>query len=417
MDAIVRIFTSRSFLKSMIPRIVSAAICVFLLVAYAVPLNAMTERADDASLTERILVVRPGDSLAELLDDAGIDPAVAHAATTALSTVFSVRKIRPGHEIAVQTSPANNNALVALEIEPSPGRIARAQLRNGNWEAEEIVLPSQRFLVLADGTIIGGLFPSLTTAGMPAGLALSLIRVLGHQIDFQRDLRPGDRFSVLFERLRAEDGDLLGHGHVLQVELVLSGKRLSFWRHVAPDGAIDWFDAEGRSLRRSFLRTPLDGARISSGFGRRTHPILGYSRMHQGMDFAAPTGTGIYAAADGTVVSARYEGAYGRMIRLRHASGVETRYAHLSSFARGIGPGRKIKQGDVIGSVGSTGLSTGPHLHYEIVLKGRPVNPATYVSPPTQLRGRELIAFQKARTGLTRSATNLKQLVEVAMAD
>jgi murein DD-endopeptidase MepM/ murein hydrolase activator NlpD len=326
---IVRIVTCRRFLKAMIARIVAAATLVFLLVTFAVPSNSMPEPADDASPTERILVVRPGDSLAELLDDAGIDPAKAHAATTALSTVFPARKLRPGHEVAVQTSPSNDNALVALEIEPIPGRIARAQLRNGGWEAEEIVLPNRRFLVLADGTIIGGLFPSRTTAGMPAGLALALIRVLGHQIDFQRDLRPGDRFSVLFERIRAEDGDLLGHGQVLQVELVLSGKRLSFWRHVAPDGAIDWFDAEGRSLRRSFLRTPLDGARISSGFGRRTHPILGYSRMHQGTDFAAPTGTTIYAAADGTVVSARHEGAYGRMIRLRHASGAETRYAHL----------------------------------------------------------------------------------------
>jgi len=401
----------------MIARIVAVAIYLCLSVAHTAPLNAMRDPADNTSPTERILIVRPGDSLAELLDDAGIDPAAAYAASAALGSVFPARSLRPGHEIVVQTSPLSDNALVALEIEPSPGRIVRALLRNGSWAAEETVARHQRFLVLADGTIIGGLFPSLTMAGVPPGLALSLIRALGHQIDFQRDLRPGDRFAVLFERLRTDDGELLGHGQVLQMELVLSGKRLSFWRHLAADGAIDWFDAEGRSLRRSFLRTPLDGARISSGFGRRSHPILGYSRMHQGTDFAAPTGTVIYAAADGTVLSARYEGAYGRMVRLRHASGVETRYAHLSSFGRGIVPGRKIKQGDSIGAVGSTGLSTGPHLHYEIVLRGRPVNPATYVSPPTQLRGHELVAFQKARTGLMRSAANLKQLVEVAMAD
>jgi murein DD-endopeptidase MepM/ murein hydrolase activator NlpD len=139
--------------------------------------------------------------------------------------------------------------------------------------------------------------------------------------------------------------------------------------------------------------------------------------MHRGTDFAAPAGTAIYAAADGTVVSARHEGAYGRLVRIRHASGVETRYAHLSRFGRGVGPGRRIKQGDVIGAVGSTGLSTGPHLHYEVGLKGRPVNPATYVSRPVQLRGRDLIAFQQARDHLTRSTVNLKQLVEVAMAD
>jgi murein DD-endopeptidase MepM/ murein hydrolase activator NlpD len=226
-------------------------------------------------------------------------------------------------------------------------------------------------------------------------------------VDFQRDIQPGDRFSVLFERFRDGDGDLLGHGRVLHAELVLSGRRIAFWRHELRDGTTDWFDAEGRSLRRAFLRTPLDGARISSGFGMRNHPVLGFTRMHRGRDFAAPSGTPVYAAANGTVISARHEGAYGRIVRLRHAGGVETRYAHLSGFARGIAPGRRVRQGDVIGAVDSTGLSTGPHLHYEVVIAGRAVDPARQTARSVQLAGRDLAAFHAARRTLAQQAAGI----------
>lgn len=394
-------------------------LCALLAAAWTGPASATPAMASSAAdpAAERVLVARSGDTLEGLLTGAGIDRAEVHGAVRALAQHFLPKDLRPGHELAIRVDPARDDALLELEIEPVPGRTIRARLQGDQWHAEEIVASQQRMLAMAAGTIEGGLFPSATAAGLPAGLALSLIRVLGHQVDFQRDIQPGDRFSILFERFRDDDGELLGHGRVLQVELILSGRRLAFWRHEMRDGTSDWFDAAGRSLRRAFLRTPLDGARVSSGFGMRRHPVLGFTRMHRGTDFAAPTGTPVYAAANGTVMSARHESAYGRIVRLRHAGGVETRYAHLSRFARGIAPGRRVRQGHVIGAVGSTGLSTGPHLHYEVVMAGRAVDPARQTSRSVQLRGRELAAFQDSRRALVQHAGSLGPRTEIALAD
>jgi murein DD-endopeptidase MepM/ murein hydrolase activator NlpD len=393
--------------------------CVLISTAWAVGASAAPAAVAAAaeSEAERVLVVESGDTLEGLLTGAGIARAEAHGAVLALSQHFPPKALRPGHELVIRVDPERDDALVELEIEPAPGRTIRARLQGEQWQAEEILAPQQRMLAMASGTIDGGLFPSATAAGLPAGLALSLIRVLGHQIDFQRDIQPGDRFSILFERFRDDDGELLRHGRVLQAELVLSGRHLAFWRHEMRDGTTDWFDAEGKSLRRAFLRTPLDGARISSRFGMRSHPVLGFTRLHRGTDFAAPSGTPVYAAANGTVISARHEGAYGRIVRLRHAGGVETRYAHLSRFARGIAPGQRVRQGAVIGAVGSTGLSTGPHLHYEVVMAGRPVDPARETARSVQLTGRELAAFHAARRTLVQYAGSIGPLTEVALAD
>ncbi len=363
------------------------------------------------------MVVRPGDTLAGILLGAGIDRAVVHGVVGALATVFPPKSLRQGQEVAVTLDPTRDDAMVAIEVDAAPGHTIRARLDGGRWHAEELFAPQQRMLAIASGSIDGGLFPAMVTAGLPPGLALAVVRMMGHQVDYQRDLQPGDRFSILFERFRDTEGELLGHGRVLHVELELSGRRLAYWRHETRDGHADWYDDQGNSLRQAFLRTPLDGARISSGFGPRSHPVLGFNRFHGGTDFAAPTGTPVYAAANGTVLSARHEGNYGRIVRLRHAAGTETRYAHLSRFARDIGPRKAVRQGDVIGYVGSTGLSTGPHLHYEVVIAGRAVNPAQHVSRPVQLGGRDLMAFRAARRTLALYAARIGGQAEIAMAE
>ncbi|MBR0662441.1 M23 family metallopeptidase [Neoroseomonas oryzicola] len=355
--------------------------------------------------------------MAGLLGSAGIDAAAAHAAVAALASLYRPSALRPGDEVAIRLSAGESPDLLEIEVEPQPGRTVRALRQpDGTWRAAETIAPRSRFLVRAEGTVDGGLFPAMTKAGIPPGLALSLIRILGHQVDFQRDLQPGDRFSILFDRYRDSDGDILGHGQVLQATLTLSGRALAVWRHKDRGGSADWYDSDGRTLRRSFLRTPLDGARVSSGFGMRSHPVLGFNRMHQGIDFAAPTGTPVYAAADGIVVTAKREGGYGLMVRLRHAGGTETRYAHLSRFGRGITTGRRVRQGDVIGAVGSTGMSTGPHLHYEVIAQGRAVNPSRHVQPATRLAGAELNAYRTRQRVLERIAANLRTQEEVAMA-
>lgn len=365
----------------------------------------------------RVLTVDRGDTLMRLLSSAGVDAADAHAAIASLSEHFRPATLRPGDEIAIRLSADETPLLLELEVEPEPGRTVQVHRQpDGNWLAEQTIAPRTRFLVRAEGLVDGGLFPAMTRAGVPAGMALSLIRILGHQVDFQRDLQPGDGFAILFDRFRDSDGDVLGHGQVISASLTLSGRTLEVWRHKSRSGTTDWYDHEGRSLRRSFLRTPLDGARISSGFGRRSHPVLGFNRMHQGIDFAAPTGTPIYAAADGTIVSAKRDGGYGLMVRIRHAGGVETRYAHMSRFSRGISANRRVRQGDVIGAVGSTGLSTGPHLHYEVVAAGRHVNPSSHVQQPARLAGAELNAFRARQRTLNRVVAGLGTRQEIAMA-
>lgn len=379
-----------------------------------------TEAAEaDAGPIEHLVTVRRGDTLAGLLDGAGIDRTEAHAAIQALSSAFSPRDLRPGQELGLRVDPDRDNALESLELAAGPGRtVVVRRTETGEWMTEERLTPQHRHLARIEAEIRGGVLPTLTSAGMPGPLAIALIRALSHQVDFQRDIQPGDRVTAVFERLRAPDGDLLGHGKVLHAELMLSGRPLSVWRYETEDGEEDWYDSAGKPLRQAFLRTPLDGARVSSGFGMRRHPILGFSRMHAGVDFAAPTGTPVYAAADGTVISARFERGYGRIIRLRHAGGAETRYAHLSRFARGMKPGERVRQGDVIGAVGATGLATGPHLHFEILLAGRQVNPASAQVPAADpLKGEQLLAFQAARRALQRHLAALTDgVTEIALA-
>ena len=379
-------------------------------------LAALLPRIAAASLTERSIVVRAGDTLAGVLSGAGAEAGEIEGALAALRPLFRPRGLRPGDEIAIRLDPARDDALVELEIEPEPGRSIVARLRDGRWTAEEEREPQQRFLSVATGGVEGGLLPAMTAAGLPPALALALIRTLGHRVDFQRDLRPGDRFTVLFERFRDGQGGLLRHGRVLQVELVLSNRRLAWWRHETASGS-DWFDEAGEGLRRAFLRTPLDGARVSSGFGMRAHPARGFTRMHRGMDFAAPSGTPVYAAADGTVAAARTMRGYGRIVALRHGDGTETRYAHLSRFARGLAAGRRVRQGDVIGRVGSTGLSTGPHLHYEVLVGGRHTDPAQHRAEATRLAAAELQEFQAARQRLAAQVAAMGQRTEMAMAE
>jgi murein DD-endopeptidase MepM/ murein hydrolase activator NlpD len=378
---------------------------------------SLVEPAEPAEPEQRILVVERGDTLAGLLDEAGIESGEAHAAIVSIARHFRPSTLRPGNEVAIRLSAGETPALVEIELEPEPGLTIRATRQaDGSWDDEQALAPRSRFLVRADGVVDGGLFPAMTAAGVPAGMTLSLIRILGHQVDFQRDLKPGDSFSILFDRYRDGDGDLLGHGQILSATLTLSGRRLEVWRHKTRSGETGWYDRQGRSLRRSFLRTPLDGARISSGFGRRNHPILGYTRMHQGIDFAAPSGTPVYAAGEGTIISAKRERGYGLIVRIRHANGVQTRYAHLSRFGRNIASGRRVRQGSVIGAVGSTGMSTGPHLHYEVVVNGQAVNPARHIQPAAQLAGSDLTAFRARQRNLARLAASFDMSNEVALA-
>jgi murein DD-endopeptidase MepM/ murein hydrolase activator NlpD len=361
------------------------------------PPSAETPAAD---LAEQTLTIAPGDTLIGLLVSAGVDRAEAHAALVALGTVFPPQRLRPGQEVTIRTAPEDDSRLLSLSLDLAPGHSVLVERRDGRWIAEEARLPETRHLARIETGVERGVFPALVEAGLPPNLAHAVVRALSHRVDFQRDIREGDSIMVAFERLRGPEGELLRHGRVLHARLSLSGREISIWRREA-DGEVHWYDDAGRPLAGGLLRTPLDGARISSRFGARRHPILGYTRMHSGLDFAAPTGTPVYAAADGVVESLRFERGFGNVVRLRHQGGMLTLYAHLSRFAPGLRAGVRVRQGQTIGRVGSTGLSTGPHLHYEVHIAGRAVNPASASPPPPPaLAGRAAAEFHAARRAL-----------------
>lgn len=367
-----------------------------------------------AAETERQLTVRQGDTLAALLEAARVERSEAQSAIVALAPHFPPRALAIGQEVSLRVAPGQPEALRRLEIATAPGRSVVLRRAEDGWSVEERAVPRIRHLAWVEASLDAGVFPGLLRAGLPGPLVQDLIRALSHEIDFERDLQPGDRIAVAVERLRGPEGELLAHGEALHVVLTLSGTRLELWRH---DDA--WFREDGRPLAGGFLRTPLDGARLTSGFGRRRHPVLGFSRQHEGVDFAAPTGTPVYAAADGVVASARWESGYGRTVRLRHPGGVETVYAHLSRFAAEARPGERVRQGEVIGAVGSTGMSTGPHLHYEIRVAGRAQDPTRVALPSAEpLRGQALAAFQERQQTLARQIAGIAvSRTEVALAE
>jgi murein DD-endopeptidase MepM/ murein hydrolase activator NlpD len=234
-----------------------------------------------------------------------------------------------------------------------------------------------------------------------------MVRALSYDVDFQRDIHRNDRFEVVFESYLDEDGEAVKTGELLFAGLRVQGRLIELYRFAPNGGGNDFFTPKGQSARKALLRTPVDGARISSAFGIRKHPILGYSKLHRGVDFAAPSGTPIYAAGDGTVERAGRFGSYGRYVRIKHSSLYGTAYAHLSRIAKGIQAGAKVKQGQIIGTVGSTGRSTGPHLHYEVLVNGKQVDPRKVkVAEGDHLTGADLKSFRAVRNAIDRLRTN-----------
>jgi murein DD-endopeptidase MepM/ murein hydrolase activator NlpD len=363
---------------------------------------AIEAEARPATVSRSLRVAR-GDTLMAMLTKAGIARTEAHEAITALSEIYSPRRLRPGQEVRLRlaapgaTGPGKR--LLALSLQPSVEhdlRVTRTGARG--FAAESIARPLLRLAVSAQGRIENNLSVAAREAGLPMPILVELIRVFSFDVDFQREIQPGDGFEVLYEALFEEDGALAKTENVLYASLTLSGRRLDMYGFTPKSGASDFFDPKGQSVRKTLMRTPIDGARLSSRFGMRRHPILGYSRMHRGTDFAAPRGTPIYAAGDGVVEAAGRNGAYGKYVRIRHNSTYKTAYGHMSRIAKGARRGKRVRQGQVIGYVGSTGRSTGPHLHYEVMRQGSQVNPLKIKLPSgEQLKAADLANFHARR--------------------
>jgi murein DD-endopeptidase MepM/ murein hydrolase activator NlpD len=237
---------------------------------------------------------------------------------------------------------------------------------------------------------------------------MDMIRIYSWDIDFQRSIRSGDRFELLYEAKVTNTGTLVRYGNILYASLKLGSLSYPLYRFKIKNGSTDFFDSNGHSAQKALMRTPINGARLSSRYGTRRHPILGFNKMHRGVDFAAPRGTPIFAAGSGTIVYRSRNGAYGNYIRIRHYSQYSTAYAHLSKFNSNVTKGSRVRQGQIIGYVGTTGRSTGAHLHYEILRRGRQTNPMRVKMPSgTRLKGPDQIKFKISKAKILQKLKDL----------
>lgn len=345
----------------------------------------------------KVVTVARGDTLMNLLTDNGVDRSAAHTAIQRLSDVYDVRRLQIGQDLVLTFQEQSTGpAFLGLSLRPNAEReiVVLADAESG-FVARESLRELDKRDDFAAAEIQSSLYEAALDAGMPIDVLIALVRVFSFDVDFQRDIQVGDRFEVLFDTYEDELGNRVRNGDIQYAAMTLSGKTVAFYRYTPGSGITDYFSTDGRSVRKTLMRTPIDGARLSSGFGMRKHPILGYSKMHKGVDFAARTGTPIMAAGDGVVEVAGRNGGYGNYVRLRHNGSIKTAYAHLSKFAKGTRKGARVKQGEIIGYVGSTGRSTGPHLHYEVLVDGRQKNPLSVKLPAgEQLKGPELEKFR-----------------------
>jgi len=360
--------------------------------------DSTAESAQLSVTYERKLTVGTGDTLMAMLTDAGAARRDAHAAITEMSKVFKPRYLKPGHEIILTLRPSPDPdspaSLVSMKLIESVERDVLVRGTEEGYVAETVEHPLTLEVAAAESIIENSLFLAGESAGVPPGVLADLIQIYSFDVDFQRDIRTGDGFTVLYEQYMDESGELVRSGNIMRASMTLSGQEKILYRFETAKGTIDYFDPEGKSVRRTLMRTPINGARLSSNYGNRKHPILGYTKLHTGTDFAAPRGTPIYAAGNGTIVHAGRKGGYGLYVRIRHNGTYQTAYAHMSGIARGVRKGKRVNQGQVIGYVGTTGRSTGNHLHYEVIRNGKFINSRRMHLPSGKaLKGDDLAAF------------------------
>ncbi|MDE0941362.1 MAG: M23 family metallopeptidase [Alphaproteobacteria bacterium] len=372
----------------------------------ALPLAPISVKAARPTTIQRVVSIAPGDTLMHVMIQSGSDRSTAHAAITALSKVYNPRRLRPGQQLVLMFDPLvegttpGKPALTQLAFTPSVEQEIQVSLNaSGKFVSRIIDKPLEARMHRATGTIDDSLYLAAKRAGMPATMIVELIRLYSFDVDFQRDIQPGDRFEVLYEAQYDEQGRLAKYGDIHYAKLRVRKTNLPLYRFAMKGGDIDYFNDKGHSVRKALMKTPIDGARLTSRFGRRKHPILGYRKMHRGIDFGAPKGTPVFAAGSGVVETAGWNGGYGRYLRIRHNGQYKTAYAHLSGFRRGVKKGKRVKQGQIVAYVGSTGRSTGAHLHYEILVNGKRINPLGLKLPTGQrLKGRQLARFQGVRS-------------------
>ncbi len=351
--------------------------------------------------------VEKGDTFEKIVKQLNLSPTEKELIVNKLSKFKFVNNLYKGQKISFKINNSKPIKVFEISIEKSKTKVFVFDRKDGldKFEHKEISKNLNQLIVYKESIITNSLYSSAINKGIEPNIIIEFARIYGFQIDFQRDIWKNDSFQIIYETFLDSDNKVLNTGKILYANLILQGKENDLYIFKTKDG-YEHFDPGGRSIKKSLMKTPINGARLSSNFGVRKHPILGYNKMHRGTDFAAPEGTPIMASGDGKIVRARWCGGGGNCIKIKHNSTYSTVYAHLKKFSRGIKEGARVKQGQIIGYVGSTGMSTGPHLHYEVIINGKKINSQKLKLPSGKIlkkKERELFEVSKIKLNVLKS--------------
>ena len=299
-----------------------------------------------------------------------------------LSYIYTGRQVK----LILKKVSDNQNSIVKIVYPLSNTLKVEISKNDESFSIKKLIIKLEKKEVVVKNTITNNLYSAAIKSGIEPNIIIEFARIYGFEIDFQRDIRKGDWFEIYYEKFLDEKGEVKDTGKIIYASMFVNSREINLY-NFKNDNDVGFYDINGKSVVKALMKTPINGARLSSSFGMRKHPILGFNKMHRGTDFAAPTGTPIMASGSGTVTRARWCGGGGNCVKIRHNSTYQTIYAHMSKFAKGIKEGKKVKQGQIIGYVGSTGMSTGPHLHYEVVVNGKKVNSQKLKLPSGKILG------------------------------
>ena len=354
----------------------------------------------NSGATKVELKVRNGDSIQRILYDQKISPSEVNNVLNALRREYNFGTLRNDQKVyLIVKREKNGNFVSRLTVNIDNITSVHVFLNKDNvYETKRVTKILTKKNHLVETTIDRGIYRTAKQSGIENSVVAQFARLYGFEVDFQRDLKKNDKIKIFYERYLDDDGVSQRTGNIIYSEITNVEKNIILYRYEYPNGTIAYFTPEGKSIEKSLMRTPINGAKLSSRYGFRIHPILGYNQMHQGTDFAAPIGTPVMASGAGTVEYSGWKGGYGKFISIRHSPVYQTNYAHLQDYAKGIRRGAKVQQGQVIGYLGSTGSSTGPHLHYEVVVNGRKENSQTLKLPsaaPLEGNNKNFFEIQK----------------------
>jgi murein DD-endopeptidase MepM/ murein hydrolase activator NlpD len=310
--------------------------------------------------------------------------------------LWDTRELNVGQDVHFLYPLEGKASLKGLYLLSDPTHLVLLKRTGQDFTADLISVPSTTTMVYKESRITSSLFDAANQSGVPTNILIDMIRAFSYDVDFQREVKEGNTFSVFYETVQDNNKKVLSSRNIAYASMRLNDRFLRIYAHKTKDGSTVFYFRDGSSTRKALLKTPVDGVRISSTFGMRMHPILGYSKMHKGIDFAAPRGTPIRAAGNGRVVYMGRFGAYGNYLKIKHNDNFSTAYAHIHNFPKGMRVGQTVKQGQLVAFIGTTGRSTGPHLHYEILKNGAQVNPQSVKLPTSEkLSSAEMKRFRQ----------------------